>query len=1392
MPTEMPTYAHGKAHVNAHVNIKKMKGEIRLNKKKSQLIKKGLSTRKTRALALALALSLSSSYYVSAAPADVYLDDEPVIIDGTSADPTTYGGNNIILEGGDYASTSTDSPSNVIVRTREALSFEFNSLEFDGFGGVFQVLSDLTTDTVLTIANDITVTTTAVGGDSRIIVSSTVGTTTDQNSTLKVKGSIYDDLGLGTGDLAITVGYDGTNDGTGKATLDVDGNVILTNTGSTIALNSTYGAVEVKVGGNIGDVVLDSYGSIDTGLSTPGAPINTTVGAGLTTDGLTQYNVDVTAKNIYVRGLTTTTTGTDDDADAMNGNVSYTAKNDFYATGVSIGITQDSNGTIATTDVHASGGDIKYVAGNDLNFVITNAADNLSSSNTTIDKGYHGNILYEATRNDLTINYSNVGGYTFTGNQFAGEGNLSYEAGRDIVITADALTYNGGAGNVNILAGHDITLGTNFFTYIGNGSGELDITAFEGNIAVLGDVDLQTKGSGSVDIIANFTNKVGNTADPVGNIFVDGDFKATVDTGSSGDITVKAQEKNHTAYMIVLDDMTLTNKAGLAGTPTDFVPGDIKVTADNFFVGGYATGLTLDASASDGSVTMTAPHHTQLTNFDGLIDAYATYTSVPSDVVAAGAAPYLAPFKANNVYGFDPARGSVTLVVGDIEIKTGDGTAGQSGTAALATDNLVIVGDLTLDGTKSYINANRTDVNGIDWAVFGGNSTIAWMNTDATSQDKEMHFHRIALAGDLTAATAKNTELTTDVYNNVLVSSDLLFVPDGFEATLYSTPGAGGTLTPPERLDDGSLYVGSYANLPNTVVTGIQTDRVVLGAGSYDYTTHTFDQTRLVIADKLVMDTTGKIDMYDGSNIHFAYNKIDLLNTTPGGITNDNFAASNLNTNNISYTFTDAATLVTEADANANYSWNQPYHNLVLSMDVPTNPASTDDLTTIGLVDVASNQIKTNLDTSPFFVITSDYVAGVDDNNVAYTAADQYGYAINNIIWQPDVIIERDSDGNLQRLQSKAPTSALGSMAYVLDNAPEYDLSASSNGIANLLYMSTSQDDYNRSLTNISAGGNLNAIYMANHRAHTMAIEHAGELNRMGKSEERNGVWGTVYHNYTSVDEDYANGANGFNVKRWGFLGGLDRQINEKTTVGLYLDVSRPKLTNDNYGRIDGDDFQIGVYGSWKLPKKYEVNLAIGGGWQSYDAWRSVYVQRSGNKPYSESLDSRYDGNNFDIALEVARVYENDKTWLRPAIGYNFQSTDLDGFTERGSNLPGTSVAQRVDGTSLDQHFLKAGLSGGWKSDKSAIKAKLFWVGRISGDDRPESNAWFISPTSVTGGSRFLVQGAEMDKNYFNFGLGYTRYLNASKTTSLSFDYETLLGSNTKNHLFDVALSVKF
>lgn len=155
-----------------------------------------------------------------------------------------------------------------------------------------------------------------------------------------------------------------------------------------------------------------------------------------------------------------------------------------------------------------------------------------------------------------------------------------------------------------------------------------------------------------------------------------------------------------------------------------------------------------------------------------------------------------------------------------------------------------------------------------------------------------------------------------------------------------------------------------------------------------------------------------------------------------------------------------------------------------------------------------------------------------------------------------------------------------------------------------------------------------------------------------------------------------------------------DYRLSEAATVGASLSFERSRDSLDHGGRVEGDTWQIGVFGLLNDGGPQWLAGELSGGHTRFDTWRSVFIQANGGPVL---LDQR-------LAGDTSALF-----WgARVEGGYDF---DIGGL--KTGPLAGLGyVHYRIDGFSEDEALRTA--LGYQKQDYDGLEASLGW--RLHGD----------------------------------------------------------------------------
>ncbi|MCL2742939.1 MAG: autotransporter domain-containing protein [Planctomycetaceae bacterium] len=278
-----------------------------------------------------------------------------------------------------------------------------------------------------------------------------------------------------------------------------------------------------------------------------------------------------------------------------------------------------------------------------------------------------------------------------------------------------------------------------------------------------------------------------------------------------------------------------------------------------------------------------------------------------------------------------------------------------------------------------------------------------------------------------------------------------------------------------------------------------------------------------------------------------------------------------------------------------------------------------------------------------------------------------------------------------------------------------------------------------------------------------------------------------------------------FGIERSGFQIGFDKRVAQNTSLGFVLGQSSPNLrTADD--RIEGNDFQFGLYGGTMIGYYVEMKGFIGFGHQTYKSNRSVYFPNDpiisdcgapvvdpiasacggassayraiGGVQRSMTAHGRFDGDTFNFSFEVARPLFLGFAILRPTIGLDSEHAYRYAFTETGD-----AIAMQWDRASLSRTRMRLGF--GMESctfDRAIFKGYLGYSANLGGNDYATAAGQFVNVHAP----KQAVRSVAVGKSYFDAAVGTKIFLNASKTLALDANYNASIADRWSEHLGDV------
>ncbi|MDR0705182.1 MAG: autotransporter domain-containing protein [Planctomycetaceae bacterium] len=266
-------------------------------------------------------------------------------------------------------------------------------------------------------------------------------------------------------------------------------------------------------------------------------------------------------------------------------------------------------------------------------------------------------------------------------------------------------------------------------------------------------------------------------------------------------------------------------------------------------------------------------------------------------------------------------------------------------------------------------------------------------------------------------------------------------------------------------------------------------------------------------------------------------------------------------------------------------------------------------------------------------------------------------------------------------------------------------------------------------------------------------------------------LWFTPTVQTVSVRSD--GNARRFGIDRPGYKIGFDKRVAQNTSVGFQLGYSAPKL-RENDDRIEGSDFQAGIYGGSMVGSYIELKGFIGFGHQNFKSNRNVYVNLPDYPSQSLVAHGRYNGDTFNFSFDVSRPLFLGFAILRPTIGLDSEHAFRYSFTETGS-----PIAMKFERSSLSRTRARFGLSLETTTlDRAIFTGRLGYSALLGGHDFATANGVMVG-TNVPSMS---VRSVAVGKSFFEAGVGTKVFLNPVKTLALVGNYDATVANRWAEH----------
>jgi len=225
----------------------------------------------------------------------------------------------------------------------------------------------------------------------------------------------------------------------------------------------------------------------------------------------------------------------------------------------------------------------------------------------------------------------------------------------------------------------------------------------------------------------------------------------------------------------------------------------------------------------------------------------------------------------------------------------------------------------------------------------------------------------------------------------------------------------------------------------------------------------------------------------------------------------------------------------------------------------------------------------------------------------------------------------------------------------------------------------------------------------------------------------------------------------GFDGNARGITGGVDYRFLDNLFAGVAINLSQSDADLDNNaGGLDGDNFNITLYGTQYVKDKWHLDGTFHIGQGNYDLKRRIQFTL-GTTTVSEIASSSTDSDQFGFSVGGGYTFQLPNAVEGTALaGLSYSRANIDGFTESGAS--GYSLS--VSGQSIDRLTLNAGgqftrpTSVSWGVISPLVS--LFLLYELENDGE-EIRAHFVNDPSRTS---FSFKIEDRDDFYMDFAVG--------------------------------------
>ena len=280
-----------------------------------------------------------------------------------------------------------------------------------------------------------------------------------------------------------------------------------------------------------------------------------------------------------------------------------------------------------------------------------------------------------------------------------------------------------------------------------------------------------------------------------------------------------------------------------------------------------------------------------------------------------------------------------------------------------------------------------------------------------------------------------------------------------------------------------------------------------------------------------------------------------------------------------------------------------------------------------------------------------------------------------------------------------------------------------------------------------------------------------------GRTHSGKGLWVRTLGN--RVNQDTVDGASGYKLATYGFMGGVQSELDATTTLGLGLGYLSSEVKGQDFAashRSDIESVQVVGYGEHAVGHAgWQLN------WQA-DFTRSRVESERNLSFMGRTAQAKYDGDAWHLGVGVSKAYAlNPETTVSPRVALDWRSFKAKGYTETGAG----ALNLQVNAQNAQEALLKVGAQV-----QQQLTPQTQWLASaaLGHDLRDQRNA--VTARFTGGGVAFTTEGLPHSRVVGEIGVGL-RY-RASETMDVTARYDVRLRKGLRDQSATVRVGWAF